>query len=287
MLPTVFRFAAHALSVRRFSWVLGIAALLGGCQRLPTFSSRYLSDPIVVDVNTAEWPNELQYDRESRLQYQVLNDKATLYLRLVAADAATRHQVLQQGLTVWLDSTGRNRQQLGVHFPLGMAPGRGLRPVPTAGENDRPEPLAERQGLLLTNMREMELLHYRGEKEPLLTDTYSNTGVRVAAAVNAQGDLTYELAVPLRLLYAQPGPGARAVVGLSLEGGTRSAPSGTPSGGGRAGGRSGGTRGAGGMGGGRSGGGRGGSPSGERRGPAGSMPKALALKATVALATAP
>ena len=277
-------------SIRPFAvWLYlftALAALLVGCTRPPAFSSRYAAVLISVDGNTSEWPNEVQYDQASRLQYQVLNDKATFYLRLIATDQATQRQIMRRGLTVWLDSTGRNQQQLGVHFPLGVGAGNKMASVLNRGASPgMAEPEAERELVAVSSLKEMELLHYKGAKEPLFTDAHSRTGVQGAAAVNSQGDLTYELAVPLQLLYAHgAGPKDKAVVGIILEAGKLSAPTSRPGSGGRGGMGGGRPAGGGGGGGRRPGGGGAGRGAG---GPGGSTPRALSLKTRVAIATAP
>lgn len=204
------------------SWpaVLSASVLLLACSRQPTASSaaRFAATPPAIDGQTADWADSLRYDPVSKLQYQVLNDSRTVYLRLKVADQGTQARVLRRGLTVWLDTTGRNQHQFGVRYPLGGVPaGAQVAPDPSAPLADR----RARRDLALTEMREMELLNYKGSKTPTLTDAQSQLGVKVALGFNAQDDLVYELAVPLRLLYRRlpaPGFGRAAVVGVTIAG---------------------------------------------------------------------
>jgi hypothetical protein len=79
----------------------------------------------------------------------------------------------------------------------------------------------------------MELLNYKGNKEPTLTDAQSQLGVKAALAVDAQEDLIYELAVPLRLLYHKlPALAGSppAVVGITIAGNKWNPPVGSPGG---------------------------------------------------------
>ena len=196
------------------------AALLLACSRQPTASpaSRFAATPPTTDGQTTDWADSLRYDPASKLQYQVLNDSRTVYLRLKVADPATQARVLRRGLTVWLDTTGRSQRQFGVRYPLGgPPPPNQAAPDPTASLADR----RARRTLALADLREMELLNYKGSKEPTLTDAQSALGVKAALGFNAQDDLIYELAVPLRLLYRRlpaPGSGRPAVVGVLVAG---------------------------------------------------------------------
>ena len=204
------------------SWpaLLPATLLLLACSRQPTASpaARFATTPPATDGEATDWADSLRYDPTSKLQYQVLNDSRTVYLRLKVADPATQARVLRRGLTVWLDTTGRNQRQLGVRYPLGgPPPPNQAAPDPTASLADR----RTRRTLALADLREMELLNYKGSKEPTLTDTQSPLGVKVALGFNAQDDLIYELAVPLRLLYRRPpalGAGRAAVVGVLVAG---------------------------------------------------------------------
>ena len=216
---------------------LPAAFLFLACSRQPMASSasRFVPAPPVADGLTTEWTDSLRYDPVSKLQYQVLNDGRAVYLRLKVADPTTQAKIVRLGLTVWLDTTGRNQHQFGVHFPLGQLDRSG----PAEGRNQQPDNAAdsptdrraarrERLTRVIANMREMELLNYKGNKEPTLTDAQSQLGVKAALAVDAQEDLIYELAVPLRLLYHKLptlSAGQKAVVGITLAGGKLTMPS--------------------------------------------------------------
>ena len=225
-----------------FSWLalLPTVALLGAGIRQPATKaharkappgkakpSRFLATPPTIDGKTTEWTDSLQYDANSKLQYLVLNDTRTLYLRLKINDAPTQAKFAFLGMVVWLDSTGRNQQQLGIRYPLPIdlesLPKGQDRPAGAMGPSAA-ERLAEHQARLrqvLLNAKEMELLNFRGNKEPVLTDAQSQLGIKAALDLDAQGNLVYELAVPLRLLYRrvpQLASGQAATVGVTLAG---------------------------------------------------------------------
>lgn len=203
--------------------------LLLACSRQPTASSasRFAATPPAIDGQATDWADSLRYDPATKLQYQVLNDGRMLYVRLKVADPATQARVVRQGLTVWLDTTGRNQHQFGVRYPLGTRnqpePGTPPPDNPNASAADRQAMRRARIGQTLAGLTEMELLNYKGNKEPTLTDAQSQLGVKAALAADAQEDLVYELAVPLRLLYKRLpalNPGKVAVVGLTVVGNT-------------------------------------------------------------------
>ena len=215
-------------------------ALLGACARQPTTSasktavpstkstSHFVATAPVIDGKATEWTDSLHYDPNSKLQYQVLNDARTVYVRLKANDAPTQAKFVYLGMVVWLDTTGRNQQQFGIRYPLpvdleSLTKGQAERPAGAMGPSAA-ERLAEHQTRMrqaLLNTKEMELLNFRGNKEPTLADAQSQLGIKAAIDLDAQGNLIYELAVPLRLLYRRVPAlinGRVATVGITLAG---------------------------------------------------------------------
>jgi hypothetical protein len=222
--PVHALFPDFSMIISRF-WpaLLPATLLLLACSRQPTASSasRFAATPPTTDGQPTDWTDSLRYDPTSKLQYQVLNDSRMVYVRLKVADPSTQARVLRRGITIGLDTTGRSQHQFGVRYPMGG-------PLPSSQVASEPNaPLADRRmgrTLALAEMREMELLNYKGSKEPTLTDTQSPLGVKVAIGFNPQEDLIYELAVPLRLLYRRLpalNPGRPAVVGVTVAGNVR------------------------------------------------------------------
>jgi hypothetical protein len=243
----VFSFLLFVMRISSFLLLtLPAVALLGSCAQKATptdadkaaagskavivaskVPSRFLATPPVIDGKATEWTDSLQYDASSHLQYQVLNDARTVYVRLKAADMPTQAKLAYLGMVVWLDSTGRNQQQLGVKFPLPIDLSTfkpsAERPAgamgPTAAE--RQEEHLNRLRGVITGANQMELLNYRGSKEPVLTDSEARLGVKAAIGLDARNNLIYELAVPLRLLYRRVpdlASGRVATVGVWMQG---------------------------------------------------------------------
>ena len=191
-------------------------------------SSRFVTTPPVIDGKTTDWgPDSLKYDPGSHLQYQVLNDTRTIYVRLRSADASTQAKLALLGMTAWLDSTGRNQQQLGVRFPLGIdlntLKGAAERPAGAMGPSaaDRQAMHVARLRAAILDAREIELLKFRGSKQPVLTDSEASLGVKAALGLDEKDNLIYELAVPLRLIYHRVpalATGQRATVGVWFSG---------------------------------------------------------------------
>jgi len=202
-------------------------------------TSRFVATPPVIDGKPTDWTDSLTYDANSHLQYKVLHDARMLYVRVRANDAPTQAKLVYLGMVVWLDSTGRNQQQLGVRYPLaidlntlknGPQQPAGA-PAPSAAERQE-EHLTRLRQTLAQNGDQMELLNFRGSKEPVLTDSQAPLGVKAALGLDARNNLIYELAVPLRLIYRRVpnlAGGRPVVAGVWLAGQKPKLPPGTAS----------------------------------------------------------
>ena len=51
--------------------------------------------------------------------YKLSNDENNLYVMLEIGDEAVKRKVLMLGLTVWIDTTDRKKEKLGIRFPKG------------------------------------------------------------------------------------------------------------------------------------------------------------------------
>lgn len=218
---------------------LPAALLLLACGRQPQAAnpSRFAATPPTIDGQTTDWgPDSLRYDAGSKLQYAVLNDQRAVYVRLKVSDPMTQGRLLGQGFTVWLDSTGQNQQQFGVRYKLHPEPvGKPALDANGQPVSAAPMSLKDRRARLvqaLADVHDMELLNYKGNKEPTYTDTQSPLGVKLGLALDSQDNIVYELAVPLRLLYRKVpslASGQRAKVGVTVLSNRMPTPSGSNS----------------------------------------------------------
>jgi hypothetical protein len=248
---------------------------------------------ITVDGQFDDWYGNLQPLAVAPVSVQALNDGEFLYLRLTASDAATRMQIMRQGLTVWFDPAGGTKKKLGIRYPV-VEPGEhgrgrggygrgghggGDRPGEGGGQGDGVD--SERDA----PVNRVDILGPGKDEARSLTREHLS-GVDVAVHAE-QGLLQYELKVPLTqnsdhpyAIEAQPGK----TIGLGLETGAMQHHAGPEGGRGGYGGGMGG-RGGGGMGGrGRGMGGGGRHGGGGERGF--QPPKPLKVWATVAIAPA-
>ena len=255
---------------------LSLGFLTLAASEKPHFESKGLDSAITVDGKFDDWYGNLQPFGADPVSIQFLNDGQFLYVRVTASDAATRNEIMRQGMTVWFDSGGGTKKKLGIRYPVvehGQGPdaeGSGSRgggggyggyggarahhgDGPPPEESDSPSDRVDILGPGKDDARSLTREHL--------------SGVDVAVRTE-QGTLQYELKVPLAKTddhpYAIETAGGKTI-GVGLETGKAEQHSSTAGRGGGMGGGGGGG-GMGGMGGGGRGHGGGGGGGGMGRG---------------------
>ena len=104
-----------------------------GSKRLP---GTWQVSPIVIDGSNKDWPSPYpEYDGKAALGYCVSNDENNLYVTVETGDLATQMKILRNGLTVWIDKTGKKEETTAINFPL---PADYEQRSGTAGNEKRP-----------------------------------------------------------------------------------------------------------------------------------------------------
>lgn len=162
----------------------------------PHFDSKGRDGAIAVDGRFDDWYGSLAPFGKDAVAIQFLNDGEFLYVRLTASDAATRMQIVRQGMTVWFDPGGGTKKKFGIKYPVverdglgGDARGGGL----GGGRGRRGEGPPDEESGAPTDR--IDIIGPGKDEARSLTRDHSS-GVDVAVRAE-QGTLQYELKVPL------------------------------------------------------------------------------------------
>jgi hypothetical protein len=236
--------ALAAATVMVPGFVLHLSAARAG--KIPSMWSDH---EIKIDGTNTEWGALSLFSKDSQLFVGVKNDADFAYVVLATSDAATKQQVVRQGLIVWFDGEGGTKKRFGIEYPV-PAPagarqggyGRGSRPGggygggqdpgeqggrgpgddgrdgygPSRGDGDPNDLLAQAEND--GRLKDLQILG------PGKDDRFSmrvETAMPIEAKFgSAEGTLLYELKVPLVkrsgtecAVGVKPG----AVLGIGLE----------------------------------------------------------------------
>ncbi len=100
----------HWNKTNYFIFFLSIA-LLQGCASLPKITAVKKGDAEISGFSG-------YYNSESKLRYSIEHDSANIYLYLSTSDFSSQVKILNFGLTVYIDETGKKKKEKYFTFPL-------------------------------------------------------------------------------------------------------------------------------------------------------------------------
>lgn len=197
---------ARLTSLLLFCVVFSVSA-----QKLPRVQANSLAAPdnIRIDGKVTEWGDKYQaYNNRTDIYYTVANDDEKIYVVIKAVDRSIAGKIIAGGITFAVNPSGKKKSndQVSVTFPvydqdhkpdIDILTNPGI--IKSGSKEEISAAIGQANKQLINNSKEIKL-----EGTKIITDTlisvYNNTGIRVAARFNKQGDYIYELAIPVKYL---------------------------------------------------------------------------------------
>lgn len=218
--------------------------ILSGCME-SKLASAWPEREISIDGKASEWAGrEAYYSEDEGFKVGFANDAKYLYVYLATWNRQKQMQILMNGLTVWIDATGHDKETFGINYPekrsmpdsAGMPSGMpaGLRRGERSGDFSG---AGERSGAPSDAWAENRQAFFRGmleeaQSELIVLGPGGELIVSMPAADNGKGGiaamidianrtLIYEMRIPLAspdsLPYAvNASPGATIGVGFKV-----------------------------------------------------------------------
>lgn len=159
----------------------------------PVLESTWKTSEIIIDGNSVEWNQMIQYPKDNQFGIGIFNDDRFLYLCLSSWDRQTSMQIMTMGFTVWFETKSQNDKKLGLHFPLGMR--KAGQPPLMHGKLGRDS--EQMKEFIDAAMQEMEILG-PGKNDSRTTKSIVAESYGITARIlPSDWNLVYELKIPL------------------------------------------------------------------------------------------
>jgi hypothetical protein len=99
--------------------ILITVLLLQGCNMIQ-LESLWKDREITIDGNDKDWIDAKYYLKDYNVVVGVMNDDDFLYLCFYPTTQELTRQLISQGCTIWINTEGKKKKEVGIHFPLGM-----------------------------------------------------------------------------------------------------------------------------------------------------------------------
>ncbi|WP_346863147.1 hypothetical protein [uncultured Draconibacterium sp.] len=233
---------ASIMSGSLLMFLVGSGIFFTACSQPKYISSEWNSDEHKQVENIPV--TSYQYDREDKLFYRITNDSNNLYIYLNAFEETTQTKILMFGFTVWIDTTARNKKQMGIKYPLVRNERKQSMETKINSSGDFKRTNQENRTSLINQLNEIELIAFEGKKSTSHLYAGNENDIRGNIELGENSALLYKLTIPMERIGINPLKEG-TILSINMESGNMEMMK--PSG-------SGGKQGAGGMGGGRPGG---------------------------------
>jgi hypothetical protein len=222
---------------------------------------------IKIDGDLKDWGDSLRYyNEDKKIYYTLANDKDNLYMVVRVNDRTEQIRIIRAGLTLSINTKGKKKEENSITFPVSnpdepqASPSDDKKGNPDLlDQQDRDEMLRAK----MTKLRNIKVTGFPDIESDIMT-TSNTYGIKVALSIDADDNLVYEAAIPLKFFHAEAPDKTEWAFNIKINGVTHAPKSGADPTGGAGGGRGG--MGGGGMGGGGGRGGMGGGGGGGRHG---------------------
>ncbi len=140
------------------------------------------------------------YDRNSKLNYDIANDRENLYVYIKTADPLTQTRISRAGMQLAIDPQGKKLFPVSIDYPLAH-----VRELPVSREEMRParDPgsRAERRKQAMLSQTQMILSGFREANGPQALETPD--GIRVSIDWSPDGMMYYEARIPFKTFYKE------------------------------------------------------------------------------------
>ncbi|MEZ4908705.1 MAG: hypothetical protein R2771_13935 [Saprospiraceae bacterium] len=237
--------------MKNLLFIIAVVVFAASCAKTPIFNSDYQKNQIQIDGNSNDWTGKTYFDSKSQVAYGVSNDRQNLYLLFKVSDESIQKKIMMAGLTVWIDTTGKTKSDIGVNYPVAE--------MGDMKHRDREmefgqKPLQRKPFVKDSEGKaKMVLYGFPYIDDETTVNNLNNEGINAMVSIDQNKELVYELKIPLNTIISNPnkymeGGKKYLTVGFETgemsmpsekgdmpEGGQRpeGAPSGSPGGGGR------------------------------------------------------
>lgn len=183
-------------------------------QKLPGIQETSVLAPknIKIDAKLTEWDDTFQaYNKTTEIFYTISNDDKNLYLVIKSTDPINNNKIIAGGINFTINNTGKKKDKDGyvITFPLvDIAAMRNqiLSMASTGGAGNNREPdsaaIANMRKKALSMVKEIKLAGFAATDIPdSVVSIYNEYGLKAAIDYDAKGNLTCEMAVPLKYIH--------------------------------------------------------------------------------------
>jgi hypothetical protein len=192
----------------------------------PQGSNLRLSGRVTVNGISDEWDHNLvHYNRETKLNYAIANDAYNLYILIESADQPTTARILENSVTVSINSKGRKKEVTSLSFPIIEREEfvRNRAPFTAARNQGQVQPNSfNKENDILSTANTIQISGFYKIPDGIFSLDLVNTyGIKAASKVDQKKVLVYELSIPLSRLNVSVSQKRPVAYNIKINGSSR------------------------------------------------------------------
>jgi hypothetical protein len=159
-----------------------------GCS---TYEATYQEKALKIDGSSSDWTTTLD-SKNSDLSYGISNDKDNLYIRINIIDQSIQKKIMLGGLTLYIDTTGKKKEKVGITCPVKKALSK--------MDRNMMKKMQSQQEWKRDQLLEIEFFGFKIHNESYFV-SQNPYGIEVSIDQDQFRSLYYEMKIPLKSIY--------------------------------------------------------------------------------------
>src|ERR1019366_1682134 len=166
---------------------------------------KWQSNKITADGKIPEWSNPLRfYDHDSKINYNITNDRQNLYLCMKVFDETMLTKILRGGIEFRIDTTGKKSFPIAFIFPISDQQ-MTMQHKRSETQTEKSSGAQSYRSLMmqkkLSQSKEAQLIGFKPPLGGILSLFNTTSGISAAVNFDSLGTMYYEAIIPFSTFY--------------------------------------------------------------------------------------
>lgn len=169
------------------------------------------NSPIEINKFQDLWEGEYYYNLETAMHYGITHDDHNLYVAMKTSDKILKQKIIMGGLTFWIDTNARGKEQLGLTFPFPQKLSHNMmkrkNPNLENNQNNQKKTNAEIRDFnnrYLNGLELMDIIGFDGQTELSTYKNINKKGISTVLHIDSTEFMYYFASIPLNMIFDNP-----------------------------------------------------------------------------------
>ena len=191
--------------------VFALILLFTNFTKKKTYNCKRQNYPVEINQFEIIWEGDYNYDIKSGMYYCISYDENQLYVGMKTSDKVLKQKIMMGGLTFWIDTNARGKEQLGLTFPVpnNFPPfeikGKKLDSQKRDNESKKTkDEIKDFNNRYINGLEVIDVIGFGGETEQITSYNINQDGINTLLHIDTTDFMYYFASIPLDLIFNEP-----------------------------------------------------------------------------------